>query len=169
MITYEASLDKKAIIITLAITALFAFIIGGQFILITDEGRRTPLYTTVTCLVIYLIAFAFRPIKYAITSREIIVKRPLLDVHINRDSIVSIEPVDEKQLSGAVRTFGVGGLFGYYGRFTNFSIGNMTWYVTHTRNSVLIRTVDNKKIIVSPDDVDSFVVDLVKNSGKTLI
>jgi len=158
--TYKTSLDKTAIVITIAVTILFAVIIGGQYSIIKDAGRAVPIYTTTVCLLIYFLAFAFRPVNYVVTKDELIVRRPLLNVHIKRADIKSVELIDKNKIRGSIRTFGVGGLFGYYGSFANSSLGRMTWYATRRDKPVLIKTTDNKKIIFTPNDPDKFVTDL---------
>jgi hypothetical protein len=158
--TYKTSLDKTAITITIGVTVLFAIIIGGQYSIIKDAGRATPIYTTTACLLIYFIAFAFRPINYVVTEEEIIVRRPILNVHIKRTDIKSAELIERNKITGSIRTFGVGGLFGYYGSFANFSLGRMTWYATRRDKPVLVKTIDNKKIIFTPNDPDKFVGEL---------
>lgn len=155
--TYKTSLDKTAIIITIGVTLLFAVIIGGQYSIIKDAGNDMPFYTTVGLLLIYTLAFAFRPIDYLITADEIIIRRPLTNIHIRRDQLESIEPIGKKAMNGAIRTFGVGGLFGYYGGFANTSIGRMTWYATRKDTAVLLRTRNNKKIILTPDEPQQFI------------
>jgi hypothetical protein len=158
--TYKASLDKTAIVITTAVTILFAFIIGGQYAIIKDHGRAIPMYTTTACLVIYFLAFAFRPLSYIVTSDVLIVRRPLFNVHIKRANIKSIELLDREKIRGSLRIAGVGGLFGYYGGFASFSLGFMIWYATRRDTPVLVRTADNKKIILSPDEPAKFVDEL---------
>ncbi len=63
-----------------------------------------------------------------------------------------------------IRTFGVGGLFGYYGEFVNWKLGNMTWYATRRDKTVLIETVDDKKLIVTPDEPEAFIKQLCEHS-----
>jgi hypothetical protein len=155
--TYKASLDKTAIAITIAVTILFAVIIGGQYPIIKDAERAVPIYTTTACLLIYFLAFAFRPINYVVTEDEIIVRRPLLNVHMKRVDIKSVELIDKNKIRGSIRIFGVGGLFGYYGRFANLSLGRMTWYATRRDKPVLVKTIDDKKIIFTPNDPDKFL------------
>jgi len=158
--TYKTSLDKTAIVITICVTILFAVIIGGQYSIIKDAGRAIPIYTTTACLLIYFMAFAFRPINYVVTKDELIVSRPLLNVHIKRADIKSVELIERNKITGSIRTFGVGGLFGYYGNFANFSLGRMTWYATRKDTPVLVKIIDNKKIIFTPNDPDKFVNEL---------
>ena len=158
--TYKASLDKTAIIITISVTILFAIIIGGQYSIIKDAGGAVPIYTTTACLLMYFLAFAFRPIHYTITSDELIVNRPLLNVYIKRADIRRVELIEKKKIKNCIRIFCMGGLFGYYGNFVNFSLGRMTWYATRRDKPVLVKTTDNRKIIVTPDDPDTFVNEL---------
>jgi hypothetical protein len=156
---FKTSLDNLAKCITIGVTILFAVIIFGQYAIIKDAGRADPIYTTVGCLVIYLLAFAFRPIDYIITADRLIIHRPLSDVKIDRSQITSVELVDSGQTGWTIRTFGVGGLFGYYGKFANRKLGSMTWYATRRDRAVLILTVDNRKIILTPNDPARFVAE----------
>ena len=156
---YKTSLDKTAIVITILVTILFAVIIGGQYTIITDAGRSGHFYTTTACLLTYFLVFAFRPIDYMVTDDELIVRRPLLNIHIKRSDIKTVELIDKNKIRGSFRTFGVGGLFGYFGNFSNFSIGHMTWYVTRRDKPVLVTTINDKKIIVTPDESDKFVAE----------
>lgn len=158
--TYKTSLDKTAIVITICVTILFAVIIGGQYSIIKDAGRAIPIYTTTACFLIYFIAFVFRPISYVVTKEEIVVRRALLNVHIKRADIKSAELIERNKITGSIRTFGVGGLFGYYGNFANLSLGRMTWYATRKDKTVLVETMDNKKIIFTPNEPDKFVNEL---------
>lgn len=154
---FKTSLDKMAMVTTIGVTILFAVIIAGQYAFIKNEGNAAPIYTTVGLLLIYFLAFAFSPIAYVITADEIIIRRPLKDVRIKRIAIDHVEMVDKKAMIGAIRTFGVGGLFGYYGSFANTSIGSMTWYATRRDTAVLLRTVNDKKIILTPNERQQFV------------
>ncbi len=157
--TYKTSLDNLAKGVTIGVTILFAIIIIGQYSIIKDAGRAIPIYTTVALLLIYFIAFAFRPINYEVSADKLIIHRLFVDVKIDRSQIKSVELLDKEKIGWAIRTFGVGGLFGYYGKFANTKLGSMTWYATRRDRTVLVRTVDNKKIILTPNDPDKFVAD----------
>ena len=154
---YKASLDNLAKVVTIAVTMLFSTIIIGQYCLNTNEGRAIPIYITIALFVLYFGIFSFRPVSYSITSDKIIIHRPFNDVKIDKAHIKRVELIDKKKLRWSLRTFGVGGLFGYFGRFANMQLGRMTWYVTRRDKPVLIVTIDDKKIIVTPDDAIGFV------------
>ena len=155
--TYKTSLDNLAKGITIGVTLLFAFIIIGQYSIIKDAGRAIPIYTTVTLLLVYFIAFAFRPINYKLSADQLIIHRLLSDVKIERNQIKSVEYLDNEKIGCAVRTFGVSGVFGYYGKFGNLKIGSMSWYATRRNKTVLVQTISNKKIILTPDEPERFV------------
>lgn len=144
---YKASLDKTAIIITNLITLLFGALIVFNFIL--------PL--AILLLVIYLICMLLKPLSYEITEDKLIIRRLIRSVHVNRSDIESLELKDKSDLTGTIRTFGVGGLFGWYGKFANSQFGDMTWYVTRRDKPVLIIKKDSKKILISPDEAEAFV------------
>jgi hypothetical protein len=156
---YKTSLDKVAKGITIGVTILFAAIIIGEFSIIKDDGKALPIYTTAALLIIYFTVFAFRPLNYTLTSDKLIVNRLFPNVSINRNDITSLELLDEQDIRSSVRTLGVGGLFGYFGKFANMKLGSMTWYATRTDRTVLVRTVDNKKIILTPDEPERLVAD----------
>jgi hypothetical protein len=149
---YKASLDKTAIIITNIITLIFGALIVFNFLL----------SLAIILLLIYLICLLLKPINYQITEKELIIHRLIKNVHIKRTEIESLEVLEKSALSGSIRIFGVGGLFGWYGRFANKQLGTMTWYVTRRDKPILILTKSNKSIIISPDEVETFVSDFKK-------
>ena len=157
---FKTSLDKTAITITVIITVLFAFIIATQYLIATPGNAATSLCVTIILLVLYCLSFAFHPTAYKVTQDVLIICRPIWNVEIKRTDIQSIALVNKKDLSGAIRTFGVGGVFGYYGCFANYTLGSMTWYATRKDNAVLITTIKNKKIVVTPNEPSAFIAAL---------
>ena len=144
---YKASLDKTALLITSLVTLMFGALIVFNFIL--------PL--AIFLIIIYLICIALKPLSYEITKDELIIRRLIKSVRMNRADIKSLELIEKTTLSGTIRTFGVGGLFGWYGKFANSQLGNMTWYLTRRDKPVLILKKDSKKILISPDQAEAFV------------
>ena len=158
--TYKTSLDATAKVITASITILFAALIAMDISLIDQTGRTVSILVLVGLLSIYFITFSIRPISYSLTGEKLIIQRPLKNVTISRSVIKSVEQLGSDKLSGTIRTFGVGGLFGYFGKFANSKLGNMTWYATRRDKAVLVRTVNNQKIILTPNNPEQFVTDL---------
>ncbi|MFM2361037.1 MAG: hypothetical protein RLY16_3030 [Bacteroidota bacterium] len=159
MMTYKTSLDNLAKGVTLGVTILFFVIIAGQYSSSVTEGKSPFIFSTMLLSLIYLGTFLFRPIRYSITDEKLIIHRPLLDIKIDRTTIEKVEQLENDQLSCAVRIFGVGGLFGYWGKFSNSKIGSMTWYATRRSNAVLVTTIHNKKIVLTPNEPEKFVTE----------
>ncbi|WP_395803128.1 PH domain-containing protein [Daejeonella sp.] len=143
---YKASLDQTAIIITILVGLLFGALIIFNFIL--------PL--AILLLSVYLICWYLKPLRYEIKSDQIIIHRLIKSVRIKRYDIENLTLIDKDKLSGTIRTFGVGGLFGWYGKFSNNELGDMTWYLTSRDKPILIISKAGKKILISPDDAEGF-------------
>ncbi len=154
---FKTSLDKLAKVVTAVITILFTAIVFLQLIFIQDFGNTSSIITITTLLISYLIAFIFRPISYIILDEFLVIHRPLLDIKIALNEIENMVVLDSQELKGTIRTFGVGGLWGYWGSFANSRIGAMKWHATRMSNAVLITMGKNKKIVLTPDDPELFV------------
>lgn len=161
--TYHTSLDNFTKGVTIAVTVLFAGIIFSQYYMMKDNGKSIPIITTVTLLVIYAGTFIFRPISYIVTTDKLFIHRLISNVTIDKTQIKSAELINRERIRGSIRTFGVGGLFGYFGKFVNRGIGSMTWYATRRDKTVLVKTIDNRNIILTPDEPEKFVAEFIHN------
>lgn len=74
-------------------------------------------------------------------------------------SLSNIKRVEYKPnaMMGSLRTWGIGGVFGYIGYFKNRGLGNYSAYATHRRKTVVILTNHNEQIVITPDDPELFV------------
>ena len=59
-------------------------------------------------------------------------------------------------LTGSIRTVGIGGFFGYIGRFHSSILGDYQAFVTDGSRSVVLRFNDST-LVVSPEDPAAFV------------
>jgi hypothetical protein len=103
-----------------------------------------------------LLVYACSARGYAIVDGTLIVRRLIGDVRIPLDGIRQARVAGAEDLTGCIRLFGSGGLFGWYGLFRTSKLGKCTWYVTNRNNAVVLITQE-KTVLVSPDDVDGFV------------
>jgi hypothetical protein len=149
-------MDKMAKGTTIAVTLLFVAIIVTGFTLTNGTFQEIPKYTSIGFLLIYSLVYGFRPVNYTVTTEYLIIHRPLKDVKIERKMIQSVSALDKSDLAWSVRIFGSGGLFGYFGKFSNRTLGSMTWYATRKDKAVLIKSY-HKKMILTPDEPDQFV------------
>lgn len=112
----------------------------------------------VGCLAVVIIfaTYAWSPRSYALEDRTIRVHRIAGDAIFPLDDIREARIATPSDVSGAIRLFGNGGVFGYYGLFRTSKLGKCTWYVTNRNNSVVVVT-GGKTALFSPDDVDGFL------------
>jgi hypothetical protein len=163
---YKASLDTLAKVMTSGTFILFV-IIGYQSVsaIRSAPGDRTTIYIHGGILLLFVAillgSWLFAPRSYTLDGTELTINRPIGGVSINRSSIKEVRLLEAGELKGTIRTFGNGGLFGYYGKYYNSGIGHMTWYTTQSKNTVLIVTNEGKKVVISPDDTS--LVEKLKN------
>ena len=155
---FSASLDGLAKGITLGVNLLFLFIIVSPFLFLQPAERgEEVILSPILLFIIDAGIFIFRPIAYTITDQEIMVNRLWKSVIINRKDIQSVEILDKDFYKRTTRTFGVGGMWGYFGKFSHDTIGVMTWYVTRRDKMILLKLSDDKKVVLSPDNLEIFV------------
>ena len=101
-------------------------------------------------------AFLWSPLGYEISDGFLVVRRPIGSVRIALDRIRDVRPASIDDMSGCIRLFGSGGLFGYFGLYSTSRLGRNWWYVTNRDHRVVV-TGDSITAVVSPDEVDGFV------------
>lgn len=92
------------------------------------------------------------PRRFEFDREEFRIVRPAGTVRIPLKEIDSVDEVPREALRGLIRTFGVGGLFGYFGRFYNDTLGDLRMYATRRNGLVMVVTLDGIKRIISPAD-----------------
>jgi hypothetical protein len=113
------------------------------------------IYLTPLLAAILLLAYAFSPLGYEISESEICVRRPIGSVSIPLRDVQAVRRLTAGDLSGSLRLWGSGGLFGYYGIFQTPGLGRGRWYMTNRGNTVAL--LGASTILLSPDDVNGFI------------
>lgn len=156
---YKASLDTLAKGMTIGVFILLIAI--GQksvrALLVAQGDTTTILIHTGTLLLfvaILLGSWLYAPQSYTLDSNELTINRPIGKVKIKLGDIAQVRTLADNETKGIIRTFGVGGLFGYFGKFHTPGIGHSTFYATQRKNKILIITNNDKKIIITPDDIN---------------
>lgn len=104
---------------------------------------------------ILLASYLLAPRGYRIEGGALLIRRPIGPVRIPIGRIRRVEKLPPEAIKGAVRTFGNGGLFGFYGRFRNKRLGSFRMYVTDRSRLVLVEA--DHLYVLSPDRPDMFV------------
>ncbi len=155
--TYKASLDSLAKWTTvLVVVILISIGVKSIHELLSNTITIGEIAIHCSLLIFFFsilfFSWLFAPTSYTSTDNSLIIHRTLNDVSINLKDVVSIQLLSTQQLKGTIRIVGVGGLFGYFGRFHVPKIGSCTFYSTQRKNLILIET-DKKKFIVTPDNI----------------
>lgn len=157
---YKATLGTSARWITILTTLLLIFI--PLIILVTAGTLEQPaiLFPMLLPILIPVICFAYRVTGYELDNKQILVKRMVGDFLVSLNEIDSIE-VNPDAMKRSFRTFGNGGLFGFYGRFRNSIYGPYRAFVTDPKNSVILK-LQKSTIILSPDQPQKFAEKLAE-------
>lgn len=139
-----APFDSRAKLLTLFVVAAVAIL-----------ARNNPPLLLVLMGLILLATAVFGIRGYRVTADEIQVR------HFGWSQRWSLrEMVDASMqpgvVAGSMRTFGIGGFFGYIGRFRNGMLGNYHAYLTDSSRAVVLRFM-NDTLVVSPADPLAFV------------
>jgi hypothetical protein len=94
---------------------------------------------------------------YALTERELLVRRLGWQTSLPLAGLAAVTGEPEG-LRGSLRLFGNGGLFGISGWFWNRRFGRFRAYATDPQRVVLLRYRDGSKVVVTPHDVQHFIV-----------
>jgi hypothetical protein len=130
---------------------------GSVLVLLFTIAVATHSLTAVGFSALGLVAaFLWSPLGYEISDGFLVVKRPIGRVCIALDRIRDVRPASIDDMSGCIRLFGSGGLFGYFGLYSTSRLGRNWWYVTNRDHRVVV-TGDSITAVVSPDEVDGFV------------
>jgi hypothetical protein len=146
-----ARLDTTATIVSVVVSTL---LIGfSVFFLI-----KVPFGWTFAVLMIAIIAVSFllRPKRYYFQRGNLIIEKMIgKKIIIRAEDIEGYALIPDFSKLRVARTFGNGGLFGYYGMFTTAEYGTINCQMTRLKNIIIIRS---KKGVfaISPAEQERF-------------
>lgn len=149
--TYRLPWGKSTLTITLLVLLLLLFLC---FIADIDK-----IFVAVASVPLFL-AWLRAPYSIRVDTQTIQVKRPFGSITIDADDVRKIVPIAPEDIKKMVRTWGNGGLFGFYGRFYSPRLGNFRLYTCKlsSRHLVLIETLRSGKYVIYCKDVDHLKV-----------
>lgn len=158
-IIHKFKLGRDVLIIT--ITGLI-ILLGIPVMLFFLDTSNTLIWlrlgiATVTLIVsLWVASYALRniSIKDGILSINMLMHQK----NISFESIMSVERIESNMISGSIRTFGIGGIFGYIGHFKNKKLGNYSMYSTSRKDLVLITLNNNKRVVTNCTDEGLLII-----------
>ena len=100
-------------------------------------------------IAIALYTEGYSPQRLEVSASQITILRRYNSVTIPRSAILSITPLTKQDMRWTTAVGGCGGLYGYFGTFTNRRLGQFTMYATAMENLYLITTADGKKCVIN--------------------
>ena len=166
---YKASMDNT----TKAMTALVILMLACVSImpvreLLASDVSSGDVIRNMLALV-FLAAlpvgvWMYAPSWYEIDAGQLIIHRNVGQVSIALSEIAEVKQQDGV-IGRSIRTFGVGGVFGFYGKFYTDGIGSATFYATQRKNWVWVKLKNRKNILLTPDMPGEFVSILRERLG----
>lgn len=153
-------------------TTIAMLVLLGVMVVAALVGSRgvvpLPLRLSLAALpaLIVLATLPFMVRGYLLTDKEIEVQRLGWRTLLPLVGLVAVTGQPEG-LRGSVRLFGNGGLFAMTGWYWNRRIGRFRAYVTDPERAVLLRYRDGRQVVLTPHDVQHFIVKVRTLAGLT--
>ena len=150
---FRAPYDRLAV----ALTVVGLAIIGGAgllFVLLPVPFLALRLGVPAACLVIILLTYRYSPCGYSVGPEGIRIHQGLGSTLLPLTSLRAVRRAGPGELCG-LRTFGSGGLFGYFGWFWNRRFGHHLIYARSRHNLVLLEA--GRVYLLSPDRPEEFI------------
>jgi hypothetical protein len=141
---------------SVATAVLLSVALVGLLVLPSRPSFARPLMVALPLLIL-MTSLPFMVRGYTVTEASIRVRRLLWSTPLPLEGLVAVTGEPEG-LRGAVRVFGNGGLFGISGWFWSRRLGRFRAYATDPGRVVLLRYRDGRKIVLTPGDVQHFIV-----------
>ena len=90
----------------------------------------------------------YSPQRLEISESQITVLRRYDSITILRSTILSIKPLESKDMRWTLSMGGCGGLYGYFGSYQNRRLGTFTMYATAMDNLYLISLSNGRKVVI---------------------
>jgi Bacterial PH domain len=163
---FSAILDNTSKILTAVLAPIFLVVPTSILLsLRTQTDKSYQGYMIGLCILlslIFLIVYLLSPQHYIVDGKKLKVVTKYKTFHYDLEKLEKAQSVTKDEMGFLIRIFGNGGLFGYTGYFTSKHFGRMQFWVTDTNQMAMLTFSDNKKVVISPKEMDAFIKALKK-------
>jgi len=135
-------------------TKIVSTVVCGGLLLIA-AAVQSPVAAGIAALSL-LLFYAWSPQGYVVSSDSIAIRRLVGTVRVPLDRVQEARLATNEDLSGCIRLWASGGLFGDYGVMRTNRLGTCRWYVTNRSKTVVVRTED-RTVVLSPDEPEALL------------
>lgn len=156
--------DKFVLIISIftivfIIFSIIAIILFRNYL--SNRISRFIVWITIFPLLVPIIVpILYAPQNIRLEKNRLLLSSLILSKDILSEEIMDIRLATEDDLVGLQRTFGVGGLLGYYGLYKSAKLNRIEMFATNFQRLVIIQTKDTY-FAVSPENTDIFIQVLI--------
>lgn len=155
---YKASLDRFAYYVTWFVGLLFGIQALGTIVLVvngtpTENEVLMGIFVPVGLGGCFYLLYMYRVLRYELLSDGIRICRPLQTRKILFQEITEVLKVDDESMKWTLRLFANGGVFGYFGFFTNHKYGRMSWYASRRKSLLMLKLKTGERVVITPDDM----------------
>lgn len=132
------------------IILIAGIVLPAEVLLTNQDVAAKVICSCILCLIFFTLIFTvvYQPRKLILSETHIIMKRIVGRVCISYSDIADISLYNRENVV-EIRTFGIGGLGGYIGKFYNSKVGFYTAYVGDYSQAFLIKTNNGEKYVMS--------------------
>lgn len=145
-----ASMDTYTKVMTIVFVIFFSVVIFAL-----EQSDQKFVFWPVSIMVAAIVTAYLMIPKIDLEQGSLKIKNTFVDIQVPVRSIKYVKLITKTGFN--LRTFGIGGLFGYFGYFN----GNDVWYVTNIRKKVKIQT-ERKTYLISPEEPQKFINEIEK-------
>lgn len=146
-----AKMDLQTKIFTILFGLICLVVIGfGGYEIFTEKAFFLLFPVAVVCIAL-ISSYLMIPEISVDAQKNILIKNNFVNFKIKREEIAELDIITGKKFN--IRTFGVGGLFGYFN-------GNDVWYVTNLNKKIQITMKSGKIYMISPENTENFLREL---------
>jgi hypothetical protein len=152
--SYSAPKGRFVIIITfLLVVVAFVMLYFGVNTYFAI-GAYVQFFPVGILFIVLVVSYLMSSTGYSISEKELNIIHPIGAKTLALEDIKSALEINKSDIMWSLRTFGVGGVFGFYGKFYNRKFGRMNFYMSQYKNLILIETQSGKKLVISPDKLE---------------
>ncbi len=155
-----ARLDRAATFISIIVSALLVGI-SIFFLIMISSGW----VFSILMIIIIVCCYALSPKRYVFKERQLIIEKVIVKkITVPIDEMRAYVRIPNFARLKVARTFGNGGLFGYYGMFSTAEYGTINCQLTNLKNVLIIKS-ERGVFAVSPAEPDLFEQHLKTTAG----
>ena len=154
---YKNPFDRTTkVVSSLTCLLLLSIIIKFWF---DEDGLLIPVLISILFALTLGLSYAWSPKQFETDASNITIRKIWQSIVIPRDTIIESRLLEADDIKGSIRLMGSGGLFGYYGKFTNSKLKTYNLQAGNRVNLVMIKTAD-KTYVLTPDNREAFLKDV---------